>query len=418
MPSKKTSNYFVVFYILHTIRFYNFTLYTSLGVLLNLIDIVCAIYFFVCFIQYLSFKRRKTFFEKSLIILYLVFVGSILVGYSNGQDPLRIAKWYSGTFLQFGFVFYLLYKKTSSLFFIDLLKRLLIGYCFITILCYIQYPDCWFGRQDADIASNMQSALENRGLIRFFLPCKMLVPLFLFYYAFNYYKKKSSVKLLILLFFLLLIGNRFPLAVSCIILTIIVLTSKSISFTLRIKLGFALCAIVCAAFFIPVTRHIIDSLILLSTEGGTDGVSDENIRLIAVSYYFSFNDGNTLRDIIGNGIQCYGADPYSKKLAYAFDVLRLCESDVGFCELFVYFGIIGLVAYLLWCYGCLKIKISDNFKFIKYYFVFIMICMICGGYWFENIYIIISLSYILIMNNDSNYNSLVKIEKKHILCKK
>ena len=83
-------------------------------------------------------------------------------------------------FLQFGFYYYLRLHNVSTEFLLKLLKRLLIGYAVITVLCYLQYPNCWFGGDDEQSLARMKSSLEDRGLIRFTLPCKMLVPLFLF----------------------------------------------------------------------------------------------------------------------------------------------------------------------------------------------------------------------------------------------
>ena len=101
----------------------------------------------------------------------------------------------------------------------DVYKRQLIGYAVITVLCYLQYPNCWFGGDDEQSLARMKSSLEDRGLIRFTLPCKMLVPLFLFMEIQSLgLWVNNKMKIFILFILLLFIGNRFPLVISLLVI--------------------------------------------------------------------------------------------------------------------------------------------------------------------------------------------------------
>lgn len=47
------------------------------------------------------------------------------------------------------------------------------------------------------------------------------------------------------------------------------------------------------------------------------------------------------------------------------------ESDVGYAEIFVYFGLIGLIALLIWFIGVLTVRIPSElflFKDISYFY--------------------------------------------------
>ena len=52
------------------------------------------------------------------------------------------------------------------------------------------------------------------------------------------------------------------------------------------------------------------------------------------------------------------------------------------------------------------IKIEESYKYIKYYFLFLMVSMICGGYWFENIYVVHILTYTLVKSNENIMNKI------------
>ena len=87
------------------------------------------------------------------------------------------------------------------------------------------------------------------------------------------------------------------------------------------------------------------------------------------------------------------------------------ESDVGYAEIFVYFGLIGLIALLIWFIGVLTVRIpSEYFFFKRYILFFIIISMICGGYWFENIVEMSIITYILVKLNSGYKADLIVLE--------
>lgn len=86
------------------------------------------------------------------------------------------------------------------------------------------------------------------------------------------------------------------------------------------------------------------------------------------------------------------------------------ESDVGYAEIFVYFGLIGLIALLIWFIGVLTVRIPSEYFFLKIYLIFIIISMICGGYWFENIVEMAIITYILVKLNSGYKADLIVLE--------
>lgn len=276
---------FVVIYILHIIRFYYFLPYTFLHNILNAIDILYAFFFAFCFIKYKS-RTTITKLEVATAILYVVFLLSVFIGIKNGQQIDRVLKYTSMVFLQFGFYYYLRLHNVSTEFLLKLLKRLLIGYAVITVLCYLQYPNCWFGGDDEQSLARMKSSLEDRGLIRFTLPCKMLVPLFLFMEIQSLgLWVNNKMKIFILFILLLFIGNRFPLVISLLVIGYMIAVSNNIKFFRKIQTGVVVAAVIAMLSFVSVTRNIIDSLIQ-TTVNERDAGDENNIRVLAATYFF------------------------------------------------------------------------------------------------------------------------------------
>lgn len=392
---------FVVIYILHLIRFYFFIPYVNLNNILNIIDTFYAVFFVICFIKY-KIRKPITKLELATVFLYLIFCFSIFNGIRGGQEIARVLKYTSMVFLQFGFYFYIRLYNIRVNFLLRFLNTLLIGYALISVLCYLQYPHLLFGGNDVQSLARMKTSLTERGLIRFTLPCKMLIPLFIFIEVQNLgLKAYNKAKILFLFILLFLIGNRFPLVVSLLVIIYMIILSDHIKFMMKVKAGLIIIGLIFLFSIIPITRNIMLAQIQ-TTLNEKDAGDENNIRVLSATYFFTeFNHDKLTPIIIGNGIPSNGNDKYSKRIKSLNEEQIFWEGDVGYCEIYIYFGIVGLFALFFWCYGIYNIKIEIKYKYIKYYILFLMISMLCGGYWFENIYIINIITYILVKSNEN-----------------
>ena len=111
-------------------------------------------------------------------------------------------------YLIWGFYYYLRLYNIKVEFLFALFRYMFIGYLLITVICYILFPHFLFGMPSYDNAiKHMLSEADNRGVMRFNLPCKMLIPFFIF---FQISKLQMSIKdisnLLFLFVCLFLIG--------------------------------------------------------------------------------------------------------------------------------------------------------------------------------------------------------------------
>ena len=137
---------------------------------------------------------------------------------------------------------------------------------------------------------------------------------------------------------------------------------------------------------------------------------ENDIRVSSATYFFTeLNEGDIFKNIFGNGIYTHDLSPYGKLMDYAHEI-GYWESDVGYAEIFVYFGLIGLIALLIWFIGVLTVRIPSEYFFLKIYLIFIIISMICGGYWFENIVEMAIITYILVKLNSGYKADLIVLE--------
>ena len=394
--------YFLVIFILNYIRFFNCSIY-SISIFkygAYVFDIFFAFHFIVCACR--CNRSANSWLEKSVNAFYAVLFVALAVGYIGGQYMDFAIKGASRVFLLWGVYYYVKYNKIPPSYLLNILKFLVLGGMVVTVLCYMQFPNCWFGMSGEDAVEGLKSSLETRGVMRFNIPCKILVVLFIFRELQHFSMKRKQIMYLALLFvYLLMIGNRFPMAVCILMVTYMIVTSRNITFGNKVKIVLVVSLLAAAIFVIPATRNIVDKLVLMSTNNDANGVGDENIRVIAATYFF--NEFNAPDDwfhiLLGNGMCFPNSGAYADKMQYLHENFAFWQSDVGYCELYIYFGVVGLAVVALWFISAMTIKVHAQYSYIKVFILFIMISMICGGYWFEYMVEMAMLSYMLVMSN-------------------
>lgn len=98
---------------------------------------------------------------------------------------------------------------------------------------------------------------------------------------------------------------------------------------------------------------------------------EDDIRIQMSTYYLTeFNNGNLLKSITGNGIPS-GDSAYGKKRDYLMDAKRFFVEDVGFVQIFVWFGLIGLIVYAKLLVKAIKIPRQQNYTYGFLYIVYL-----------------------------------------------
>ncbi len=332
-----------------------------------------------------------------MILMYLVFFIALTVGIMDGQYVDYALKGAANTYLMWGVYFYLKQYHIPEDFVMRLIKLFIVGTFIIVIICYIQFPHCWFGVSSDDVAEALQENAEDRGTMRFSIAGKFLVSLLIFYQLQSFtMSRKSIFRLAVCFAFLLLAGHRVPFVATALLSVLMIVFSKAIRAKTKIQLVGMMVVLCSLVFIIPATRNIIDKQTALTEEGGANGVGDDNIRIRMATYYLTeFNAPNDLyHEILGNGIYFPNSGEYSKRVD-ALQNAHFFLVDVEYVQFFIYFGLLGMVVLILWYIAALSIKIPKDYVYVKYFFLYIALSATTGGYWVWHIPVLSMLSYFL-----------------------
>lgn len=396
------NNLFITFYLLHYLRFFNLRPYVQLGNLLVVIDVAFCFYFFFCFI-----KTWERYVQKSSLLyfggIYIMAILSIFIAnFESGQSLYYGLRGFAHSYLQLGFIFYLIYKIYEPL---DLLKICLLfafAHSLSLLLAYVQYPNNILGFQASLDDGYIERAFEARGVFRFNMPGGDFVVFALLYVLGEFRNIKGRSYILFgLIILIFLRGVRSCIIASAITGLLTYLFSKKINFKrICLILIFPIVGYI-LLMSIPFTKNIVNSYLSLTEEQYEANKTDDDIRLQNI-YYFSmvFNDQNAvLPNIVGNGPIVDG--PVAKKLDIASQV-GFWLSDVEYITWFIYFGIIGLLIVILWGMSCMIAKIPRDYYYIKMMLLYYFIVMMFGAIIMDNIPIVCILTYVIYIKSLQN----------------
>lgn len=109
-------------------------------------------------------------------------------------------------------------------------------------------------------------------------------------------------------------------------------------------------------------------------------VSDEeNIRLLSYAFYFSNVSPAVFTDLFGNGQYSLGNSYYGDFIDTKGRANGLIPADVGYAHIYLILGYFGLIVFAFLMYYLLRVKVSSEFKYLKYYIVFLYLSNIGGN---------------------------------------
>lgn len=390
---------FIFFALLHSLRFFNFAPYVKLGGVLALIDFILFLYyFFILFKQIARGTNNKAW--KVCAFLYIPFILGIFVAYfwygENMYYSLRNSLF---LFLNFGLFFYLVEKNISISFLIKVCVIFAFLFCLANLITYFQYPDNIFGYVDSDeMADKIANSYDQRGFYRFNIQGGDYLTLCLFYLLSSNQRIKGKYFLILLLVSLTFLrGTRGPIIFTLLIAAITYLFSKPIRPKETIFFSILILVAAITILYIPVTRRVVDSLLLISENEYYD-YGDENIRLIALRYFtLDFNEGNWGKILIGNGIP--GQGPYFDKMTELNSVLHIYSTDIEYMMWFVYFGLLGIFLLLYWGRTMIKLRVDKSNYYLKFFIIYLFMVMLLGSHFIREAPMIALVCYLIYKNN-------------------
>ncbi len=142
---------------------------------------------------------------------------------------------------------------------------------------------------------------------------------------------------------------------------------------------------------------LVSRLIYISTKQLQEhNTGNENVRLLEYQYFLTSYSKNIFTDIFGNGVphveSLYGHKEVNIKEQFAYFL-----SDVGYAEVFIRFGFIGLFLYILMFLRAAKQSVSSDIVYAKMFIIYIACVSVTSSWIFKDI-IPICISFLSLRN--------------------
>jgi hypothetical protein len=236
--------------------------------------------------------------------------------------------------------------------------------------------------------------LRERGTLRIFIAgsgylfLAYLIGLALFIKTFHY---RYLVLCMFALIIFVLLGTRQVIAPAAIVSILMILFSK------KVKTKFVT-IILLLLITIPIYylfRDIFTSMVEVTQKQISNYSQDVRYKA-AIFYLFEFFP-NKLAYLTGNGVPS-SLSPYGHRVNAFQDMLGFYQSDIGIIGDYAKFGILAVIAQIAIFIRVLFFKLTEELKFIKYYFISLILAIFISGGSFsyaENILIMCILMYMI-----------------------
>jgi hypothetical protein len=137
--------------------------------------------------------------------------------------------------------------------------------------------------------------------------------------------------------------------------------------TSNIKKILAIAVLIGSLFLIFQTKTF--DILLKETQSETVDI-DNNIRVLSADYYLNYFSPDTFSRIFGNGVP-YSESSYGIFCRHIEERFGYYVTDIGYVGLYVRFGFIAVLAFLILIYRTIKIKVPDEYLYCKYFLYYL-----------------------------------------------
>jgi hypothetical protein len=333
--------------------------------------------------------RNKGFVFPIQLLLASMFISIIMAGLYWDQSLvdslIAIAP-----YLIFFFFFYLLHIRFP----VELLEKIIVIYGVLYILLYtfefIHSPTVFFGKPLWG-----DEFLESRGIVRIIFPGGGVFILTSFI-AINKLTSQEKNRWFWLL--LTIAGLVIPVMqvtrqfIAGILLIYLYHAIRTISLTKKVLIFVSFIAIL--VFLQNVDHPIINGLI--DSTRGDASLGTNYIRVLAGEYFLSDFSPNLVTQLLGNGVPYFGVSNFGLYVDSLGVTQEYFLSDVGIIAVYVMFGVLAILAYLLIWIKSFIISVPENFQYLKYYLWFMLLTSLTW-YTTYHYYYLITTVYVLYM---------------------
>lgn len=237
-------------------------------------------------------------------------------------------------------------------------------YSLVELVGVSTYPYNIWGYSDFMTEDAGEASVIQRGIVRLSVPGADFIVFTIFIVLTQFKECRKYYILLVPLFILLIMrGTRTPLLVTLIMTAVYIIAHIKKKF-----LTASICVLALLTYqqtYEMILNSDSDSIIVkyvqLTEHQMNEG--DEDIRLTMTKYFFTEFNQTPLQDIFGNGINAVGT--YGNKIKFLGENRGLCITDVLPTNIFLYFGVVGLILYTLMLVSVLRTKVSPKNQYGK-----------------------------------------------------
>lgn len=355
-PSNKWWIIIIGWVYLHTLHYFDFTLYnpTIGGWIQKLIAIAIILYLLIQNID-TKYAYSKLYISGFIWIPMLSFVPCWL---EHGQTFLQSFNAYLPIFILL--LYFILHnKRIKENEIIQLLTLFAVIRTAILLIEQFTYPHYYFAfRPEVEMDDGSFKSIEIRsGILRYYISDTYLSMFLIFYWGQKVFEKFNWKHFIIFawgIFGLWLDQTRQFMLVGYGSFLIILLLSQN-------KKINKLTTYIIVAIAILIIAINFDSLFGDLNERTSKEMSKDNIRLLAYKYFLNDYWGGPLSVLFGNGLA--GESQYGKEISFLSQEMKLFRSDVGIVGFLNQYGIVS-VLFFFWFYISL---VRKNWKYMDAY---------------------------------------------------
>lgn len=370
------TEYVMVFCL--TMIFFQFYLYTGINAtILKLLSFVTvplvALYCYKTFTQY----NKNEFFRIMKAIVVITFISILSAWLFKGQS---IVLGYRAIAVQFSLLFFFyLYKRKPSIKSIENFSLFLgLLYCILWLYATSRFPTITFGISD----ENEMVEDLSRGMIRINFTGRISL-IFAYFIALNkaYTMKKKIYIILSVVFFIFIVMQvTRQLILWSALVTIVYIFQKSKKLMIVGAITFLTLYFVGSNIKLQ-QDSVIGSMIELTQQQINDNSNgDENIRISEYRYFFTEWPSNILTRLIGNGYP-HADSAYGNYYSNLQQKQRYFLSDVGYAQMYVVTGLIGLMLYICLFIKCLFRRMPEDLAYTKMFMLFLLPANIAANWY-------------------------------------
>ena len=330
--------------------------------------------------RYLKVMSLITFFTFFSIFMSYFFWGqSLVLGYKAICPHLAIILY-----------FYLL-KTTPSQKSIEAFIWIF-AVTYIVLWCYAisQSPNIVFGDVDEspDLSRGIfRPEIKGRGFL--------VLAFFLSLNKYICYKKKVFVLIAIVIFTFIILQVTRQIIFWTFLIGLYYLLRNNKKLWISIGLIGLLSLAIINLIEIPDDSVVGELLRITENQIENQESGEENIRIKEYRYFFTEFSKNIVTDILGNGSPHYDSTYgkfYENVSQYSY---RYFLSDVGYAQMFVIIGFVGLILYLFLFLRATRQKVSDKAKFAQLFIIYQLFANIAASWYSHDVICICICIYLL-----------------------